>query len=195
MTAWLALGVAAATFVWKFVETYIRWPRIGVVMRQHITLRPGGIPSAEAFGRLRVTPEGDETPAQDDTTPEEPDCEPPPAQATRGTEEKLDVIVVNKGAEAMTIANVGIRSEDRSRNIDVQQRRDEGQQIEGPEFPVRVDAHGALRWTIGHELVKEFPKGTEMVGYAYRYRSFRKHPKRWRNPLKLYETPITYAKN
>jgi hypothetical protein len=195
LIAWLALAISAATFVWKFVETYIRWPRIGVVMRQHITIHVGAIPSAEAFGRLRVTREEDETPAQDETTPEEPDREPPAAQATGGTEEKLDVIVVNKGAEAMTIANVGLRSEDRSRNLDVQHRRDEGKQIAGPEFPVRVEGHGAFRWTIGSELMKDFPRGTEMVGFAYRYRSFRKFPKRWRNPLKLYETPITYTKN
>jgi Kef-type K+ transport system membrane component KefB len=50
LVAWLALVISAATIVWKFVETYIRWPRIGVVMRQHITIHVGSIPSAEVFG-------------------------------------------------------------------------------------------------------------------------------------------------
>jgi hypothetical protein len=200
LIAWLALGISAGTFVWKFIETYIRWPRIGVVMRQHITIHVGPMAVTAAFGRPTVTVEGKETPAQGDTPSEEPEPVRPPAPTptaatTGGHEEKLDLIVVNKGAEAVTIANVGVRSEDRSRNIDVQQRRDEGKQIAGPDFPVRVEGHGAFRWIIGSELMKDFPRGTKMVGYAYRYRSFRKHPKRWRNPLKLYETPITYTKN
>jgi hypothetical protein len=205
LIAWLALGISAGTFIWKFIETYIRWPRIGVVIRQHVSIHVAFIVSAEAFGRLQVTREGDETPAQDDAAPEEPPHrEPTPAQDSgsedtpaqdSGSEDTFDLIVVNKGAEAMTVADVGVRSEDRSRNIDVQARRDIDQQISGPEFPARVEGHGALLWTIGPELLKEFPRGTKMVGYAYRYRSFRKYPKRWRNPLKLYETPITYFKN
>jgi len=159
LIAWLALGISAGTFVWKFIETYIRWPRIGVVMRQHITIHVGS------------------------------------PQGTGHSEDRLDLVVVNKGAEAVTIANVGVRSEDSSRKIDVQNRRDNGQQIEGPEFPVRVEGHGASLWTIGSDLTKDFPRGTQMVGYAQRYKSFRKYPKRWRNPLKLYETPISYFKN
>ena len=51
MIAWLALAISAGTFIWKFIETYIRWPRVGVVMRQHITIHVGGIPSAEALTR------------------------------------------------------------------------------------------------------------------------------------------------
>ncbi len=155
MIAWLALGISAGTFIWKFIETYIRWPRVGVVMRQHITINAGDADS----------------------------------------EDELDLIVVNKGAEAVTIGNVAVGSDDGSRTIDVRARRDQGQQIAGPEFPARVEGHGALRWTIGPELTKEFPRGTMMFGYAYRFRSFRKYPKRWRNPLKLYETPIAYFKN
>jgi hypothetical protein len=201
LIAWLALGISAGTFIWKFIETYIRWPRVGVVMRQHITIHVGGIPSGEAFGRPTVTREGDESPAPGDTPAKEqtaaapPPAAPPPARATNDSDEKFDVIVVNKGAEAVTIANVGIRSEDRSRTIDVQARRDQGDTIAGPDFPVRVEGHGAFRWTIGRELTNEFPRGTQLVGYAQRYKSFRKYPKRWRNPLKLYETPITYFKN
>lgn len=177
MIAWLALAISAATFVWKFVETYIRWPRIGVVMRGHITIRLSGIASAAAFGG-------------------EPEPKPPPlAPAIQRPDEKFDVIVVNKGAEAITIANVGLSSKDRSYNIDAQNKRDEGKEVAGPEFPVRVEGHGALRWTIGSELIEHIPRGTKLVGYAYRYRSFRKYPKRWRNPLKMYESLPIYTKN
>jgi hypothetical protein len=198
VTAWIAFGISVVTLAWKFIETYIRWPRIGVVMRGHITIHVTATISfsAEAFGRAELTQEGEEAPAPDNTTPDEPKPEPPPAAATGArAEEKFDVIVVNKGAEAITIANVGLRSADRSRNIDVQLQRDQGKEIDGPDFPVRVEGHGALRWVIGSDLMNEFPRGTKLIGYAYRYRAFRKYPRRLRNPLKLYETPIEYTKN
>ncbi len=196
LIAWIALGISAATFGWKAWETYVRWPRIGVVLRQHVTIRVGGIPTAEAFGTPRMTRQGDNAPEQNEPSPEppSPDPEPPPPPRT-GPEEKFALIVVNNGAEATSVANVGIRSEDRSRNISVQHRRDEGHEIIGPDLPARVEAHGALEWTIGYDLAKDFPRGTKVIGYAYRYRSFRKYPKSRRNPLKLYETAIAYTKN
>jgi hypothetical protein len=176
MIAWLALGISAGTFIWKFIETYIRWPRVGVVMRQYVItyLGPTSLSDKEAQELGRQLP---------------------PAPVKKRTEDRLYLIVVNKGAEAMTIGNVGVRSEDGSGRIDVQERRDKGRQIAGPEFPMRVEGHGALQWIIEPELTAEFPRGTMMLGYAYRFRSFRKYPTRWRNPLKLYETPIAYFKN
>jgi hypothetical protein len=171
MVAWLALAIAAATFVWKFIETYIRWPRVGVVLRQSATLHPA--PAA-----ISVT-----------------DLLPDQAPATGWTEDTFHVIVVNSGAEATTIATVGIRSEDRSRTVDIERLRDNGAQIAGPELPARVEAHGGLSWVVGHQHLKEMPRSTRLVGYASRYRTFRKYPKSRRNPLKFYETSISYVKN
>ena len=54
------------------------------------------------------------------------------------------MIVVNNGAEATTIANVGIRSTEGAYVVDVERQRDGGAQIEGPDLPARVEAHGAL---------------------------------------------------
>ncbi|MGV0749272.1 hypothetical protein [Mycolicibacter heraklionensis] len=105
------------------------------------------------------------------------------------------MIVINKGAEAVTVANVGVKSEDGSYNIDVQYRRDQGAKIDGPDFPAAIDGHGAARWTIGKELVREIPHATQVVGYAQRYKSIRKYPKRCGNPLKLYVTPTSQFKN
>ena len=110
------------------LELYIRWPRIGVVMRKHI------YSGVDAW-------------------------------------EEIDLIVVNSGAEAASIANVGIRSEDRSRTVDVQLLRDEDREVKGDVLPARVEAHGALRWLIDRELLNGFPKGTRLVGYAYRYQA------------------------
>jgi hypothetical protein len=203
LIAWLALGISAATFVWKFVETYIRWPHIGVVMRQSITIFPahfhvavgetdvvtirGGTPLASVFP--------DENPAQNETASSELSDAASNHPPHRPTEDRFHLIVVNSGAEATTIANVGIRSEDGTRRIDVEQRRDDGAEIQGPDLPGRVESHGALHWIIGHDETQKFPRGTPLVGYAYRYKTFRKYPKSRRNPLKIYETKVTYHKN
>ena len=163
VTAWIALGISAGTFVWKFVETYIRWPRLGVDLRQSVYV-------TAAFGA-------------------------PPPEPESGAQDRFDIVVVNSGAEATTVSNVGIRSADRSRNIDVQLERENGQAIEGPPLPARVEAHGSPIWTIDPALTSRFPRGTKLVGYAHRYRRYRKYPKSSRNTIRLYETPIQYVKN
>lgn len=106
----------------------------------------------------------------------------------------MDLIVVNSGAEAASIAAVGIRSEDRSRTLDIQRIRDGGGEVTGPDLPARVEAHDALRWLIDRELLNYFPKGTPLIGYAHRYKAFRKYPTRWRNPLRLTETVVHQTK-
>ncbi|MFA4080453.1 hypothetical protein ONA92_01900 [Mycobacteroides salmoniphilum] len=116
--------------------------------------------------------------------------EPKPSQ------DRFDIIVVNSGAEATTVSNVGIRSVDRSRVIDVEQeRRDAGAIIAGPELPARVEAHGSLTWIIDEALTSRFPRGTKLIGYAHRYRKYHKYPKWRQNTIKLYETPLEYTKN
>src|SRR4051812_10380519 len=108
--------------------------------------------------------------------------------------EVMDLIVVNSGAEVASIAAVGIRSEDKSRALDVQRIRDEGREVTGPDLPARVEAHGALRWVIGREHLDYFPKGTQLIGYAQRYRSIRKYPTWRQNPLRLTETIVHQIK-
>lgn len=152
-TAWIALGLSLAALGWNVLQLYIRWPRIGVVMRKHMHIVSG----AESW-------------------------------------EEMDLIVVNSGAEAASIAAVGIRSEDRSRTLDIQRIRDGGGEVTGPDLPARVEAHDALRWLIDRELLNYFPKGTPLIGYAHRYKAFRKYPTRWRNPLRLTETVVHQTK-
>ncbi|MFA4051150.1 hypothetical protein [Mycobacteroides chelonae] len=178
VTAWIAFGISVATFVWKFVETYIRWPRLGIMLRQKIILLPAPalIPVNTGIGG------------------------PPPSAAAppepQPSQDWFDIIVVNSGAEATTVSNIGIRSVDRSRVIDVEQeRRDRGVVIAGPELPARVEAHGSLTWIIDHTLTSRFPRGTELIGYAHRYRKYHKWPKWRQNTIKIYETPIEYTKN
>lgn len=87
--------------------------------------------------------------------------------------------MINRGSEAVTISNIGLRAEDRA------QRRDfEYDAIHDPErlpesrsgpllLPVRLEGHGALRWIYGPQQLAEFRRGIEVRGYANIYRSFR----------------------
>ena len=177
VTAWIALGISAATFVWKFVETYIRWPRLGVALRQTVFV------SVNLGVTASIGPPPQQRAAD---TPSEPES---------GSQDRFDIVVVNSGAEATTVSNVGIRSADRSLRIDVERERENGQLIDGPGLPARVEEHGSLTWIIQPELTSRFPRGTRLVGYAHRYRRFRKYPKSRRNMIRLYETPIEYVKN
>ncbi|MGR6978366.1 hypothetical protein [Mycobacteroides abscessus] len=181
VTAWIALGISVGTFLWKLAETYIRWPRLGVMLRQKVNVCP-----TPASVVLSVGPSfGGQPPSVPVTPPE-----PTPSQ------DWFDIIVVNSGAEATTVSNVGIRSVDRSRVIDVEQeRRDRGVVISGPELPARVEAHGSLTWIIDDTLTSRFPRGTKLIGYAHRYRKYCKWPKSRQNTIELYETPIEYTKN
>ena len=155
MTAWIALAVSLVTLAWNLLQTYLRWPRIGVILRQHIYI---DMTADTAYDRF-------------------------------------DLVVINNGAEDATIATVGIRSEDRSRTFDVQRVRDNGGRVDGPELPARVEAHGAILWRVGPEELSDFPPNTTVLGYAHRYRTFRKHPKRWRNPIRVHQTVIASVKN
>ena len=180
VTAWIALGISVGTFLWKLAETYIRWPRLGVMLRQKVILS-----LAPACITLTANPGIGGPP---------PSVAAPPE--LRPSQDWFDIIVVNSGAEATTVSNIGIRSVDRSRVIDVEQeRRDRGVVIAGPELPARVEAHGSLTWIIDGTLTSRFPRGTELIGYAHRYRKYHKYPKSRRDMIKLYVTPIKYMKN
>lgn len=170
VTAWIAFGISVSTFVWKFAETYIRWPRLGITLRQSVsvfvTLNTGADPQPQNA-----------------------------ASASGRNQDRFDIVVVNSGTEATTVFNVGLRSVDRSRTIDVEYERDNGTTVNGPDLPARIEAHGALQWTIHHELTSRFPRGTKIVGYAHRYRNYHRFPKWRQNTIRVYETPVEYTKN
>ncbi|WP_145013216.1 hypothetical protein [Mycobacterium marseillense] len=133
-----AFAMTVGGFVWKFVEPYIRWPRLGVDLRQTVT--------ATVVFRVKATLRiGGERPPEETAEPTPPEPGPP-------NQDRFDIVVVNSGAEPTTVSNVGIRAVDRSRVIDVKRERENGQEIPGPELPARVEAHGSLTWTIDHDL-------------------------------------------
>jgi hypothetical protein len=153
MIAWLALGISAGTFFWKFVETYIRWPHLSVMMRQSANV----------------------------STP------PMGSGQTGWTEETIDIVVINSGAEATTIVDVVLCSEDGSINMSVQWNRDTGGNIEGPDLPARIDAHGVAKWTFTDEDIAVFRKDTRITGYATRYRRIYRWMPFCRDPIKRYD--------
>jgi len=66
--------------------------------------------------------DGTEPPvAKADPTEQPTEPQAAPSKPERGNDDRFDIVVVNSGAEATTVVNVGIQSVDGSRSIDVQQ--------------------------------------------------------------------------
>lgn len=179
-TAQLALVLSLVALAWNVFTAWIRWPRIGVVMRQSVQVTAG-------FGSATSSPPRD----------------------------TYYLVVVNNGAEAASIANAGIRSEDSAVKVDIENRRDNGIEVSGPDLPARIEAHGTLVWTLTYDLLGNFNRGTQLVGYAHRYKTLRivpdwvksaaqrakKDGRLWKyiyaseSPIRVYETKLRYTKN
>lgn len=169
-----ALALSIVALVWGFALTWLKWPRIAVVIRQSAIINVPTIVSIVSMG-----------------SPTPSDLQPP-AAATGTVADELTFVVLNQGAEATTVANIGIRSEDRSVNLNYEGHRDV---FDGPDLPARVEAHGCLVWTIRDDKLTPIPHGTAIVGYAQRFKPIRKYPKRKRNMLRTTETVITTHRN
>jgi hypothetical protein len=96
----------------------------------------------------------------------------------------LRLAVINRGAEAMTIRNIGLTIEGGSRKLDHQELvmlrlngLSEAPLPTGPDLPCRVEGHGCLVWVYTEEmLATSFVKGNLMHPYADRYKLFRLWP-------------------
>ncbi|WP_143542614.1 MULTISPECIES: hypothetical protein [unclassified Rhodococcus (in: high G+C Gram-positive bacteria)] len=108
------------------------------------------------------------------------------------SKDTLNLVVLNLGAEATTIANVGIRSEDRSIGIDYEANRDP---FEGPDLPARIEGHGCLVWTLSDDSLTPIPSQTKIAAYAFRYKAYRKYPKSRRTMLRITEAKYTTHRN
>lgn len=94
--------------------------------------------------------------------------------------------VVNRGAEATTIRNIGLTSEGGSLKLDYQELEtirlaglDDAPQPKGQELPCRIEGHGCLVWVYTEEmLARIFVAGNLIDAYADRYTLFRFWP--WR---------------
>jgi hypothetical protein len=114
--------------------------------------------------------------------------------------QKLHIVAVNNGAEATSIATVGVRGPD-GLLVEIRmlgnehQDTQESKLIEGPELPARIEAHGALEWNLFPDLLLA-PKGTAMTGYVRRYQTPRgwPWPRSWRSPFRISESSNTCIK-
>lgn len=165
-----ALALSIVALVWGFALTWLKWPRIAVVIRQSAII---GAP---------VVSVGSAGPANG----------APPVVATGTAADELTFIVLNQGAEASTVVNIGIRSKDRTINLDYENNRDV---FDGPDLPARVESHGCLVWKIEEPKLTPMPFGTEMFGYVQRYKPIRKYPKKRRNMLRTIETVTETTRN
>jgi hypothetical protein len=118
-------------------------------------------------------------------------------RASSSTRYRFRVSVINTGGAATTIANVGLRpdpSTGRS-SLSVEQLRAEGQTIDGPELPGRLEGHGSMSWDFLTEHVENIPIGVFFHAYAEQYQPIRR---RWlhgdRNMIKTYESPLAEMK-
>jgi hypothetical protein len=98
-----------------------------------------------------------------------------PAGAPR--KDKIDLTVINRGAEARSISSIGLRATDGSFTRDFQRDHadypDQVPNSHNDPLPLRIEGHSALRWTYGPKQLAEFRSGTTVEGYAKYYKSFR----------------------
>ena len=88
----------------------------------------------------------------------------------------IELAVINRGSEAVTISSIGLRPVYSSRmpldyaryQVDYPDRLPEGDPL-----PLRVKGHSVMRWIYGPNLLVGLPKDTKITGYAKAYRSFR----------------------
>ena len=109
--------------------------------------------------------------------------------------DKIVLVVINRGSEAVTISGIGVRPEDPS----FSGRRDfEYDDLHHPDrlpetlhdpLPVRLEGHGALRWVYGAHQLEEFRNGTNVRGYAKVYRAFR-----WRSEITLAQRTVAFCR-
>ncbi|MFC8530781.1 hypothetical protein [Nocardia sp. NPDC057227] len=111
--------------------------------------------------------------------------------------DSYQLAVINQGAEAVTIANIGLRSADRSLFFDYDIASQGANPIlpEGETLPARIEGHGCLVWRFEEDILSKFPHGTQIYGYADRYRTFRRWPVSRRDPVRRTKTVVASHRN
>lgn len=95
---------------------------------------------------------------------------------TGHTQAKIVLTVINRGAEAVTISNIGLRREDgggaRDFEYDLLHDPLKLPDSNNDPLPVRIEGHGALRWMYGPQLLSDH-RGIDVRGYAKVYTWYR----------------------
>jgi hypothetical protein len=89
--------------------------------------------------------------------------------------ESFRLIVVNRGADPITIRNVGLKSpQTPEKPLDYETDLRCGQRVPEPKdqsLPARIEGRGVLIWTYDEDLLSRYPIGTSVIGYADRYKA------------------------
>jgi len=92
--------------------------------------------------------------------------------------DKIELTVINRGSEAVTISNIGLQPVDLS-YMPRDYARDEASYPDRlpvshhDPLPLRVEGRGVLRWVYGPQQLAEFRSGIDVRGYVKTYRSVR----------------------
>ncbi len=91
------------------------------------------------------------------------------------SQNKIVLTVINRGSEAVTVSDIGLRAEDGGqwRGFEYDDLHNPHLLPSGDPLPVRVEGHGAMRWIYGPEQLAAFRKGIDVRGYANVYKAFR----------------------
>ncbi|MDV7198096.1 hypothetical protein R4172_11025 [Rhodococcus kroppenstedtii] len=151
--------ISIVALLWNIGLTFVRWPRVSVVIRQRVatTVVVGG---------------------------------------TSTQTESLRLVVINRGAEALTVGSIGLVTPDNTTNLDYESQERENLPLpEGPTLPARVEGHGCLVWEFDETLLQVFPRQAELIGYADRFAPFRKWPRRKRSSTKRTRTVVSTTRH
>jgi hypothetical protein len=128
----VAIALSVVAIAWNFLLTWLRWPRIAVVVQQ--------------IQIIAVSNRGSPPKARSDT---------------------FQVTIVNRGSEAVTIQNIGMRDETHKHSVN-SKFLGELSDSTGPEsaLPTRIEGHGHIVWSFAEESLATFPHLTRVYGYA-----------------------------
>ncbi|WP_280426444.1 hypothetical protein [Nocardia carnea] len=97
---------------------------------------------------------------------------------THSVTETYKLVVINTGAEACTIANVGLIAGDIGFDYDIASQA--GEQLPGGDpLPARIEGHGCLFWIFEETELARFAPSSGVYGYAERYVPYRRVLQRW----------------
>lgn len=108
---------------------------------------------------------------------------------------RFRVTAINTGHSDTVLADAGLRSDDGAWAVSVEQARDSGLAVAGPDFPADLPGHGSLSWDFT-DGVLPFPDGIPFRGNVMRYRPVRLRAllRRPLNTHRMYVTPYAEMK-
>ncbi|MFC7447651.1 hypothetical protein [Rhodococcus daqingensis] len=111
-------------------------------------------------------------------------------------EDTCRLLVINQGAEAVTIGNVGLIMTENGIVSDYENLQERGKPLpEGPELPARIEGHGYLAWKYDESLLTLFPYQSKVFGYADRYKTFRRWPRKRRSIIHRTRSLYSFERN